>query len=90
MADGKVATALRDVTLDDKYDLTKDRVFISGTQAIIRLAGGLGLRVVAEGVGTHAQLEFLKAWGCDCFQGFLTSEPLPAARVGDFVRDYHG
>lgn len=71
-------------------DLETDPQDAAITQAIIRLAGGLGLRVVAEGVGTHAQLEFLKAWGCDCFQGFLTSEPLPAARVGDFVRDYHG
>jgi indolepyruvate ferredoxin oxidoreductase len=30
-------TALRNVTLDDKYDLTKDRVFITGTQAVVRL-----------------------------------------------------
>ena len=30
--------ARRGVTLDDKYDLSKDRVFISGTQAIVRLA----------------------------------------------------
>ena len=38
MTDAKVAAAaLRDVTLGDKYDLSKDRVFISGTQAIIRL-----------------------------------------------------
>ena len=29
--------ALRDVTLDDKYDLAKDRVFITGTQAVIRM-----------------------------------------------------
>ncbi len=35
MAEGQVA--LRDVTLDDKYDLTKGRVFITGTQAIVRL-----------------------------------------------------
>src|SRR3954452_19747537 len=35
MAEGQVA--LRDVTLDDKYDLGKDRVFITGTQAIVRL-----------------------------------------------------
>ena len=35
MAEGQVA--LRDVTLDDKFDLTKDRVFITGTQAIVRL-----------------------------------------------------
>ena len=35
MAEGQAA--LRDVTLDDKYDLGKDRVFITGTQAIVRL-----------------------------------------------------
>ncbi|HEX8166108.1 MAG TPA: indolepyruvate ferredoxin oxidoreductase family protein [Beijerinckiaceae bacterium] len=38
MADAQVAAqALRDVSLDDKYDLTKERVFITGTQAIIRM-----------------------------------------------------
>src|SRR5215203_4394175 len=39
MADAEraAATALRDVALDDKYDLTKDRVFVTGTQAVIRL-----------------------------------------------------
>jgi indolepyruvate ferredoxin oxidoreductase len=39
MADAEVAakTPLRDVSLDDKYDLTKERVFITGTQAIIRM-----------------------------------------------------
>src|SRR5215208_6302670 len=39
MADAEraAATPLRDVSLDDKYDLTKDRVFITGTQAIIRM-----------------------------------------------------
>src|SRR3712207_6219551 len=39
MADAQVAApvALRDVALDDKYDLTKDRVFITGTQAVIRM-----------------------------------------------------
>ena len=35
MADGQVA--LRNVTLDDKYDLSKDHVFITGTQAVIRM-----------------------------------------------------
>ncbi|HEX8665330.1 MAG TPA: indolepyruvate ferredoxin oxidoreductase family protein [Beijerinckiaceae bacterium] len=39
MADAQVAApvALRDVALDDKYDLTKERVFLTGTQAIIRM-----------------------------------------------------
>jgi indolepyruvate ferredoxin oxidoreductase len=35
MAEGHVA--LRDVSLDDKYDLTKDRIFITGTQAVVRM-----------------------------------------------------
>ena len=35
MAEGHMA--LRDVTLDDKYDLTKDRIFITGTQAVVRM-----------------------------------------------------
>ena len=33
----ETGTALRDVALDDKYDLAKDRVFITGTQAVVRL-----------------------------------------------------
>jgi len=38
--------------------------------------------VVAEGVGTREQLEFLDLHGCDSFQGFWMSKPLPA---DDFV-----
>jgi len=34
---GQPAIRLRDVSLDDKYDLTKSSVFITGTQAIVRL-----------------------------------------------------
>ena len=52
------------------------------TEAIIALARGLGLRVVAEGVATQEQFDFLRARGCDCFQGYLVSAALSAA---DFV-----
>src|SRR5204863_174796 len=48
------------------------------TEAIIALARGLGLRVVAEGVATREQLHFHGARGCHCFQGFWVSEALPA------------
>jgi diguanylate cyclase (GGDEF)-like protein/PAS domain S-box-containing protein len=67
-------------------DLESDPQDAAITEAIIGLARGLGLRVVAEGVGTREQLEFLDAHGCDCFQGFWISKPLPADAFYDFVR----
>ncbi|HSS71151.1 MAG TPA: PAS domain-containing protein [Casimicrobiaceae bacterium] len=59
------------------------------TEAIIALARGLGLRVVAEGVDANEQLEFLAARGCHCFQGFLLSEPLPADQLFAFGKAKH-
>ena len=49
---------------------------IAGT--IISMARQLNLRVIAEGVETLAQLEFLRAAGCDEVQGYLYSKPVPA------------
>lgn len=51
--------------------------------AIISMAKGLRLKVVAEGVETVAQLEFLRALGCDEMQGYLCSKPVTA---GEFKR----
>jgi EAL domain-containing protein (putative c-di-GMP-specific phosphodiesterase class I) len=48
--------------------------------AIIALGRSLGLRVVAEGVETDAELRFLKAHHCDEAQGYYFSRPLPAAQ----------
>jgi diguanylate cyclase (GGDEF)-like protein/PAS domain S-box-containing protein len=59
------------------------------TEAIIALARGLGLRVVAEGVDAGKQLEFLGTHGCHCFQGFLLSEPLPPDQIPAFCRSKH-
>ena len=47
--------------------------------AIIQLAHILGFTVLAEGVETAAQLAFLHEQGCDLYQGYLFSKPLPAA-----------
>jgi EAL domain-containing protein (putative c-di-GMP-specific phosphodiesterase class I) len=67
-------------------DLETDPGDAAITEAIIGLARGLGLRVVAEGVGTQMQLEFLAARGCHCFQGYWVSKPLPASEFERFVR----
>ncbi|PCM44433.1 diguanylate cyclase [Marinobacter sp. ANT_B65] len=49
------------------------------TRAIINLAHNLGLHVIAEGVETPGQLEFLKGQGCDLIQGYLISRAIPPA-----------
>jgi EAL domain-containing protein (putative c-di-GMP-specific phosphodiesterase class I) len=47
-------------------------------RAILAMAKSLGLRVVAEGVETAAQLDVLDRHGCEVAQGFFFSRPLPA------------
>ena len=47
--------------------------------AIVALARGLGLDVIAEGIETEAQAEALHDLGCELAQGFLLARPMPAA-----------
>jgi EAL domain-containing protein (putative c-di-GMP-specific phosphodiesterase class I) len=63
-----------------------DRLFTERRcQAIVRrvidLAHDLGLRVIAEGIETSAQRDFLAEHGCDLFQGFLLYAPMPAGEL---------
>ena len=55
-------------------------------EAIMAMAEGLKLNVVAEGVETREQLAYLEKLGCDYAQGFIISQPLPASEVLPLIR----
>ncbi|GBL44793.1 diguanylate cyclase/phosphodiesterase [Sulfuriferula multivorans] len=59
-------------------DITTDPDDEGMVAAIIVMAHQLSIRVVAEGVETEAQLAFLRGQGCDEYQGYYFSRPLPA------------
>jgi len=58
------------------------------TEAIISMAKTLQLHLVAEGVETNVQAEFLRNQGCDDLQGYYFSRPLPADEFAAFVTSY--
>ncbi len=58
---------------------------IAIARAIIALGHGLGLHVVAEGVETEAQAEFLRGYGCDQMQGYLLSRPRSAEMMEEWL-----
>jgi diguanylate cyclase (GGDEF)-like protein len=61
------------------HDLPDNADSVAIVTAVIAMAKSLDMIVVAEGVETNAQLAFLKQLGCDRMQGFLFSQPAPAA-----------
>ena len=65
-------------------DIAKSKIII---QQIIELAKKLGMTTITEGVETEAHLEFLKSIGCNSFQGYYFTKPIP---IQDFEEKYFG
>jgi EAL domain-containing protein (putative c-di-GMP-specific phosphodiesterase class I)/CheY-like chemotaxis protein len=79
---------LRDLPVDVlKIDMSfvkkihEDDTAMAIAKAIIAVGHELGLKVVAEGVEQHAQLNILQSLGCDIVQGYLTGKPTSASKV---------
>lgn len=70
-------------------DIESDSNDAAICSATVALGHNLGLEMVAEGVETKEQRDFLAGLGCDVLQGFLYSKPLPLAETMDFLR-LHG
>jgi len=68
-------------------DVTSDRHDATISLAIIDLAHSLSLEVVAEGVETFEQIEFLREHGCDQVQGYFFSPPLPVAEFEKMLHE---
>jgi EAL domain-containing protein (putative c-di-GMP-specific phosphodiesterase class I) len=60
------------------------------TQTIISLARNLNIQLVAEGIETEEQVEFLLHRECATGQGFLFSKPVPAQQVTQLLQQYNG
>ena len=54
--------------------------------AIIAMGHSMGLQVLAEGVETAEQLDFLRVRGCDAYQGYYCSRPVPAEAFAALVQ----
>ena len=71
-------------------DLPGDADNAALVTAMMAMARGLGLEVIAEGVETRDQLAFLEASGCRAFQGYLFCPPLEPKAVKPFLATFRG
>ncbi len=66
-------------------DLPNDKENAVLVQAIIAMAHGLRLEVIAEGVETAVQWEYLRSLGCDFLQGYYFGKPMPRAEFETYL-----
>jgi diguanylate cyclase len=55
---------------------------------LLKIGQKLGMKILAEGVETEEQLEFLRAEGCDYMQGYLIGKPMPANKIREWSSEF--
>ncbi len=68
-------------------DITADPDDAMICRTIISMAHNLNLKVIAEGVETHEQLSLLRNYGCELYQGYLFSRPVPADQISSMIAE---
>jgi len=69
----------------DDYDTPKGAIFLD---TIVKMGQTLGMDIIAEGVESKGQVEYLKSIGCDAYQGYYCSKPLPVEEFEEFYKRY--
>ncbi len=79
---------LQQIKIDQSFvrDIATDPSDATIVQTIIGMARNLGLDVIAEGVETEEQRAFLERHGCDDYQGYLFSKPVPIEAFEDLLK----
>lgn len=67
--------------------MTEQKKFEAIVRAILNMAHGLGMKVVAEGVETREQLDLLSGFGCDYAQGFIFAAPVEALEAENLIKE---
>lgn len=77
------------IKIDKRFinDIHTDRSKAVITKAIVDIAHGMNLRVIAEGVETGEQYDFLRGLNCDAIQGYYAGRPAPPAQLGIGVEE---
>jgi diguanylate cyclase (GGDEF)-like protein/PAS domain S-box-containing protein len=67
-------------------DMVNQPSDVAIVKAIIVMAKGLGLELIAEGVETDEHLAYLSNFGCNIYQGYYFSKPLPADQLSEYIK----
>lgn len=70
-------------------DIPHERDDMEIAATIVAMGHSLRLTVLAEGVETREQLDFLEQQGCDYYQGYLCCPPLPADEFAQMLQQQH-